>query len=155
TGNLRWICPNRSEIDMDFKSKLPIEEIRRVLAAHGWAELGDMDEASREIAAIAPEFQSHPEVLGARWVIHSEAGEWAICVQIASALVRLGANSLQSWVWLAYATRRASPDGIKAAYAILAKAQPRFPTEPLILFNLACYDAQMDNLPRAQDWLSK
>ena len=134
---------------------LSIEDLRRIRSAEGWAELGDTDEATRELSAAGPQFQSDPEVLAARWIIFSHCGKWDAGKKTASALIEIDSNCSQYWIWLAYATRRASPEGIKEAHTILVNAHTRFPSEPMILFNLACYETQMNNLLCAGQWLCK
>jgi tetratricopeptide (TPR) repeat protein len=42
-----------------------------------------------------------------------------------------------------------------AAHAILTRAASLYPTDPTIQFNLACYEAQMGNLDRAETHLKR
>jgi Tfp pilus assembly protein PilF len=54
---------------------------------------------------------------------------------------------------LAYATRRA--ESIQAAKEILLNAEPRFPKEAVIEYNLACYFCQTGDLQNAKNYLKK
>jgi Tfp pilus assembly protein PilF len=54
---------------------------------------------------------------------------------------------------LAYATRRAN--SIQAAKEILLNAEPRFPKEPAIKYNLACYFCQTGHIQKAKNYLKK
>ncbi len=53
----------------------------------------------------------------------------------------------------AYAIRRAN--SIQAAKDILLKAEPRFPKEAVIKYNLACYSCQLGDLEAAKNYLKR
>ena len=59
------------------------------------------------------------------------------------------------WLHLAYATRRATGGGEQAAFEILNMVTEKFPEEPIIPYNLACYVCQIGRLPEARDWLKR
>ena len=61
----------------------------------------------------------------------------------------------ESWIALAYATRRKQGGGLDAARKILIRAQSCFPKEPVIAYNLACYECQLGNHKAALKWLRK
>ena len=52
-------------------------------AAQGWLGLDCPDEAVVELNAIAPEFQSHPDVLETRWQMHTRLQEWEPALEVA------------------------------------------------------------------------
>jgi hypothetical protein len=54
---------------------------------------------------------------------------------------------------LAYATRRA--DSIQAAKKILLNAEPKFPKEGVIKYNLACYSCQAGDIEAAKNYLKQ
>jgi tetratricopeptide (TPR) repeat protein len=54
---------------------------------------------------------------------------------------------------LACATRRA--DSIHAAKEILLNAEPKFPKEAIIKYNLACYCCQLGEIENAKNYLKK
>lgn len=122
-------------------------------AAIGWLGLGKWQEANEELEKITPGLRAHPDVLEVRLEIYSKAGKWDITAEIARALVKIRPNDPQLWISLAYATRRMPNGGIPLAKMILAKAQPLFPKEPLIAYNLACYECQIGNWKVAWKWL--
>jgi Flp pilus assembly protein TadD len=72
-----------------------------------------------------------------------------------STLTQLEPEDPGAWVSLAYATRRKTGGGIPQARAILIQAQRTFPKEPIIAYNLACYDCQLGDLIGAKAWLDK
>ena len=59
------------------------------------------------------------------------------------------------WLHLAYATRRATGGSEQAAFEILNPVAEKFPEEPTIPYNLACYVCQMGRLSEARHWLRR
>ena len=124
-------------------------------AAIGWLGLGNVAEAGAELEKIAPQFQSHPDVLAVQFDIHAQAGRWDAAAEIAGTLTQLEPEEPGAWVSLAYATRRKAGGGIPQARTILIQAQQTFPKEKIIAYNLACYDCQLGDLNAARSWLEK
>ena len=124
-------------------------------AAIGWLGLGNVAEAGAELEKIAPQFQSHPDVLAVKFDIHAAAGKWNAAVEIAGTLTQMEPKQPGAWISLAYATRRKTGGGIPQARAILIQAQRTFPKETIIAYNLACYDCQLGDLDAAKTWLDK
>ncbi|MDW8309781.1 MAG: hypothetical protein RMK20_10450, partial [Verrucomicrobiales bacterium] len=56
------------------------------------------------------------------------------------------------WLHRAYALRRATGGGLERAWEALRPAADRFPREPIIPYNLACYACQMGRLDEARQW---
>jgi Flp pilus assembly protein TadD len=124
-------------------------------AAIGWLGLGNVAEAGAELEKIAPQFQSHPDVLAVQFDIYAQAGKWDAAAEIAGTLTQLEPGQPGTWISLAYATRRKTGGGIPQARAILILAQQTFPKEKIIAYNLACYDCQLGDLIAARSWLEK
>ena len=124
-------------------------------AAVGWLELGNPSEAAEEIARIRPEFLDHPDVLDVRWTILSAGGTWNAALEVAERLVQVAPSRSSGWVHRAYALRRSKGGGLQLAWAALRPAFEKFPKEPIIPYNLACYAAQFGRLDEAWDWLHK
>jgi predicted Zn-dependent protease len=124
-------------------------------AAQGWLGLGDWKEAAEELKQIAPERRQHPEALEVMREIFTQAGKWEMAAETAGHLVKMKPGEPQSWIALAYATRRKHGGGLGPAREILARAQNRFPKEPVIAYNLACYECQLGNQQAALEWLHK
>jgi predicted Zn-dependent protease len=122
-------------------------------AAQGWLELGNLREAVEELDKIDASLRGHPEVLERRWQIYAIAGEWNLAAEIASELVQIRPEEPQFWISHAYAIRRMTGGGIPQAARILGTARKLFPDEPLIAYNLACYDCQLGNETGAREWL--
>ena len=71
--------------------------------------------------------------------------------QIAKRLKEFEPDNMQWTISLAYATRRAY--SIDVAMAILLDAQPKFPKEAAIPYNLACYYCQLGEIESAKRYL--
>jgi len=135
----------------------PIEppDSHYLLAAQGWAELGNYAEADAELKNIAAPLRMHPQVLAGRYEIYARSKRWELAAEVAEMLVEAFAHDAGTWVSLAYAVRRKAGGGIPQARKILTKAQSLFPKETLIPYNLACYDCQLGDEPAALQWLKQ
>lgn len=134
---------------------LSIEDTRRLLAAQGWIELGDAVSAGDELADISPQEWTHPAVLQIRYVIYAKRGQWDTAAEVAEALASLLPDAPGTWINLAFATRRKTGGGVPAAKKILLTAEPKFPGDYVIPFNLACYCSQLHEFEQAERWLKK
>lgn len=135
--------------------ELSYDDIRRLRAAEGWLELGDAVSASDELEAITPGERAHPAVLQVRYALYAKRGEWDMATEMAEELASLLPDLAGSWINLAYATRRKTAGGIPDAKKILLAAEPLFPREYVIPFNLACYCSQLHEFDEAEQWLKK
>jgi Flp pilus assembly protein TadD len=122
-------------------------------AAEGWLGLGDQAEAAQELDKIAPRLRGHPAVLRVYYDLHAKAKLWDLAAEVAGALVTAEPGDPGAWICLAYAIRRKPGSGILQAREILTRAQPMFPEQHLIPFNLACYECQLGDLEKARQWL--
>jgi len=125
-------------------------------AAIGWLGLDNWQEANEELEKIAPALRSHPAVLAVKYEVYAKAGgKWDRADEIARELVHTHPEEPQFWIWHAYATRRMPGGGIAQAREILGKAHQLIPQEPLIPYNLGCYECQLGHLQAAWTWLEK
>ena len=133
----------------------PIEppDSHYLLAAQGWAELGDFKSAEAELKQIAGPLRTHPQVLAGRYEIYARSKSWDLAAEVAQMLVQTFAGNAGAWVSLAYAVRRKADGGIPQAREILIKARSLFPKETLIPYNLACYECQSGDETAALEWL--
>lgn len=133
----------------------PIEppDSHYVSAAAGWLGLGNWKEAREELRHVDPLLANHPAILLVNYEISATAGEWDSAAEAARRLAEMTPGEPGAWTALAYATRRKPGGGIPPAREILTDARRRFPEEPLIAYNLACYECQLGNLPEALQWL--
>jgi len=73
--------------------------------------------------------------------------------EIAKRLVEFQPNDIRWTISLAFATRRAN--SIQAAMEILLNAEAKFPKEPAIKYNLACYFCQIGDIQGAKNYLKR
>lgn len=124
-------------------------------AAVGWLELGNPGEARLELDRVALPLQTRPEVLEVRWQVEAAAQQWGKCREVAQNLLQNAPERPAGWIFHAYALRRAPGGGLQSASDALLPAAEKFPQEPIIPYNLACYACQMGNLAEAWKWLGQ
>jgi predicted Zn-dependent protease len=124
-------------------------------ATQGWLELGNWKEAVEEFKQLTPQARAHPDCMETVREIFTQAGRWEMAALTASEIVKLKPEKPSSWIAFAYATRRKQGGGLDAARKILTEAQSSFPKEPIILYNLACYECQLGNQAAAWAWFRK
>lgn len=124
-------------------------------AAIGWLELGVRAEAVAELDQISPARQRHPDVLEARWALLAQASQWEDALAAARELLAEAPARSSAWLHHAYALRRAKDGGLQKAWGALLPAATKFPKEPIIAFNLACYACQLGQLDEARGWLKR
>jgi len=130
-------------------------DIHHLRAAEGWFELGDEAEALQELENISPGEKNHPAVLELRFQISANKREWDVCRDIAGMITKQLPDFAGGWLHLAYAARRATGGSEQAAFDILEPISRKFPEEPTIPYNLACYVCQIGKLPEARKWLKQ
>ncbi len=116
--------------------------------ATGFIALGLHDDARAELAAVAPNDQETLPVLTLRAHVCAELEDWPTAAALGESLCQRAPANAGHWIQWAYAVRRHT--GIPAAREILLTALGLHPQESILHFNLACYDAQLGNLPAAR-----
>ncbi len=124
-------------------------------AAVGWLELGNLAEAQAELDHISAVARNHPDVLEVRWLICAEQQRWAEGLDIARALLAAAPKRASGWLHQAYALRRIPQGSVQQAWEALLPAYEKFPKEPTIAYNLACYACQMDQQDTARTWFKR
>ena len=122
-------------------------------AATGYLELGMFLEANAELDKIDPFNRASPEALALRIAIYRGLEKWELMQEIAKRLADFQPDNVQWTISLAYATRRA--DSIQAATEVLLNAEPKFPKEAAIKYNLACYFCQTGEIQNAKSYLKE
>jgi hypothetical protein len=130
-------------------------DTHHLLAALGWIELGNAAEAKAELARVSPSLAQHPDVLEMTWTVHATGKNWSEALQAAEQLVVCAGDRPVGWLHRAYALRRVPGGGLQAARDALLPAVDRFPEEPTIPYNLACYACQLQQLDEARLWLHR
>lgn len=130
-------------------------DIHCILAASGWLDLKNPAEARNELDHVSVEARNHPDVLEMRWMICEATQDWAGALAAAVEMIRLNLRNPAGWLHQAYALRRVEAGGLKHALKTLEAASHLFPDEPLIAYNLACYQTQIGQLDEAWEWILK
>jgi tetratricopeptide (TPR) repeat protein len=136
-------------------SSVPLEapDQQHWQAATGYAELGMFLEADAELEKIDPFNRAAPDVSATRLAIYRGLGKWELMQDIAKRLKEFEPDNIQWTISLAYATRRAYSTEI--AMEILLSAEPKFPKEAAIPYNLACYYCQLEEIETAKRYFKK
>lgn len=113
----------------------------RLTYASGYLALGLHADAVEELDAIAAGEQDSLPVLTLRNHACVAARDWAGAAALGALLCSRDPAEAEHWIQWAYATRRHL--GIPAAREILLNALGRHVQEPILHFNLACYEAQL------------
>jgi predicted Zn-dependent protease len=122
-------------------------------AAIGWLGLGCVAEAQAELRVISAANQKHPAVLEVRWTVCAREKLWTEALHIAQNELAAAPDDACGWLHRAYALRRVPDGGLSRAWTALLPAAEKFPTEPIIAYNLSCYACQMQQLDIARHWL--
>jgi predicted Zn-dependent protease len=120
-------------------------------AAEGWLMLGNPHEANQELEQVSSENRYHPLVLAARWQVYAMAGWWEAALVVSKALCSIAPDRSYSWICQANALR--SFHGFTEARKLLMSVVGKFPDDPIIAYNLACFSCQLGLLNDACTWL--
>ena len=134
---------------------LDLTDIRRLNAALGWLGLGSPPDARAELDAITSTQQTHPAVLEARWLLCAHEKIWRDALVVANSELAVAPDDAAGWLHRAYALRRVEGGGLAQAWDALLPAAEKFPTEPVIAYNLSCYACQLKELDLARAWLQR
>ena len=79
--------------------------------------------------------------------------KWGNAFTVAEGLTRLMPEDVQAYIWRSYSARRMEGGSTLAALELLLNVANDFPDEPIVPFNLACYNAVLNKLAEAHTWL--
>jgi len=136
-----------------MKANLPDEHQWRIQDSDGYMDLKMWDRARAELEAIPDEYRGSSLYQQARLRLALEANNWAVAADIARTLCAKESRQPAHWIQLAYALRRL--EGIESARSILLNAYRKFPDEPVIPFNLACYECRLGHREDALTYLNQ
>jgi hypothetical protein len=134
-------------------SSLPRSAVLAVDAAEGWLMLGRPDEACGELRTVEGAFYCHPKVVAMWWQVCATARRWEEAWLVAKAYCRVAPGRPEAWICQANALRECV--GLKAAKDLLVSMVGRFPKDPVLPYNLACYSCQLGQLRQSCTWLLK
>jgi hypothetical protein len=124
------------------------DDQRHLTAAEGYAALRMFLDADAELDEIDPDVRHVAEVLAVRLKIYRGLEKWELMRTVAGRLAAHDPDNVQWAISLAFATRRAQ--SIEAARRILLDAVEQHPSEPILHYNLACYECQLGDIEVAK-----
>jgi tetratricopeptide (TPR) repeat protein len=130
-----------------------LDDRRHLDAAEGWIGLGNRMEADIELDKIELELRAHPEILEVRWQIYAKAKKWDAALDIAAALVQLVPEAPLGWLHRSYCLHELKRT--EEARDNFLRVVDKFPDDPIMRYNLACYECQLGRLEQAKNWLDK
>ena len=133
--------------------ELGLPDRRQLEAAQGWLELGNDVEATRELEGITAENRDHPAVLEVRWHICARTRKWDAALDLASALIQSAPEHPLGWVHRSYCLHELKRT--EEARDNLLRVVDKFPDDPIMRYNLACYHCRLGRLDQARIWLRK
>ncbi|NBP24074.1 MAG: tetratricopeptide repeat protein [Proteobacteria bacterium] len=122
---------------------MPLPHRHHQKAAEGWLMLGNPIEAMAELDLIPDIYRQRMDVLTLHWTVCSALRRWDEAWTVANAQWALYPEAVESWIHRSYAARRHTGGSIAKAFGLLEPAVDRFPQEPILRYNLACYLARM------------
>lgn len=122
-------------------------------AATGWLMLGNLAESRAEFEQINASLSEHPLVLELEWQLLAREERWLEAVAAGERLLRVNPDEATAWVHRSYALHELRRT--REALDRLLPAVGRFPKEPIIPYNLACYTCQLGELMAARRWLDR
>ncbi len=103
----------------------------------GFIELGMLADAEERLRALEEAQRRMPAVMACWCELAAARQDWPEAQRRARALAETHPDSGSGWFWLGFAARRVvSP---RAAWEAMRPARGRFPDEPVVDYNLACY----------------
>ena len=138
---------------MEHMKPLSYPARHRLNAALGWLELGDPGEAAAELDPLPPWLRQHPDVLELRWRIAATTRNWEVGLELAAALIRVAPDRPAGWSQRSHALHELQRT--QEARDRLLPVVDRFPNDPFMHYNLACYECRLGRLPEAKQWLTR
>lgn len=132
--------------------ELPIADRFQLEAAEGWLMLGNPVEANEELEKLSPENRRHPAALSVRWQVYASAEWWEAAWIVSRVLCEVLPDSAEAWICQANTVRKYK--GAREAMDLLRRMLAKFRGHPVVLYNLACYAAQVGRFDEAGRWLT-
>ncbi len=132
---------------------LEYPDLHHASAMEGWLDLDLPDEASVEYDRLTTKARNHPSVLELQWRLQSIREDWLGAVETAQRVMELAPWLPNGWIHRSFSLHELRRT--EEALRNLLEAEPRFPTNSIIPYNLACYACQLGDLPMARRWLRR
>ena len=135
------------------KIKFSHSDLQHLEEAEGWLGLADFVQANAELDKITPELRAHPEVLKARYEIFSKAKKWDAALMVSTALKTMLPDDPYGWIYTSYCLHELKRT--EEARDNLLLVAEKFTQEPILFYNLACYECQLRRLKIAEEYFHK
>lgn len=130
-------------------------DLHRLRAAQGWLELGLPEDAEEELSRMGEAAKDHPAALEIGWAAAAAQAHWERAFILGDRLVEQEPTLVSAWIHRAYAARRMPGGGLERALAALLPAATRFPEEPMVAYNLACYLIRLGRIEEGWRWYAE
>jgi tetratricopeptide (TPR) repeat protein len=137
----------------DFVLTFESQDLRRLMAAEGYIELGMYDEAAVELDQIDSFSPIASHVLALRLCIYAGLAKWELMEAVAEDLARHNPDDPQWAIWRAYAAARRQ--SIEGAKKILLQALYTHPNDPRVHYALSCYESRLNHFNTAKRHLAR
>jgi len=115
--------------------------------------LGNPHEADAELRLIGHSNAEHPDVLEIQWRLYAARKQWDEALEISRRLVDAAPDRSLAWIHQSYTLHEMRQTD--EAWTVLLPAAERFPEEPTIAYNLACYACQLGMFQDSRHWLRR
>lgn len=132
---------------------IPPPDSHSISSAAGWLILGNPIEALGELEQVSASVKLRPEYLELKWRAYADTQDWDSALDLSEGMVRDLPNHPGGFILRSYALRRSSKGSVEQATTSLLEAAAKFPSEPIIPYNLACYACQSGELDQARKFL--
>ena len=132
---------------------LDYPDLHYASAMEGWLDLDLPDEALAEFDRLTAQARNHPSVLELQWRLQSIRKDWLAAVETSQKVMELAPWLPNGWIHRSFSLHELRRT--EEALRNLLEAEPRFPTNSIIPYNLACYACQLGDLPLARRWLRR
>ncbi len=132
---------------------LSLADTRQVEAALAWLDLGNAAEAKAELQLLSAQCREHAEVLRAWYLVCEASHDWQLAVEVGRTICHVFPESSYGWNQLSFALHQVNRTG--EAYEVLLPVAHKFPQEPVIPYNLACYSCRLGKSDEAWEWFLK
>lgn len=123
-------------------------ELWYLKAAHGWIDLGSLEDAFAELARIEAGRQINPNVLEVRWRAYQIGKKWNEAITVARVITKIAPGRFSGYWMLSFALHALKQT--QEAYETLSSVSHRFEAEWMTHYNLACYLVQLGRLDEAR-----
>src|SRR4051812_5550493 len=132
---------------------LPYPDFFHLEACSGWIELGNASEAEQELQRIIPEHLNSVPVLVSRWQICALRKDWQGALELSNQCCTIAPDYDFGWIHYSYALHELQRT--QEAWDFLAAVARKFPKNPVIPYNLACYACRLGRSKVAWRYLKR